>query len=101
MTALTVLNDFVEESANTVSGATRVVTSPLASNRSTPDEFGKFVKDRIGTLFDGLLVVPSTTVIYLLYSSREQGSLPWRIGKGVGYGSFVFLISMILRRVVL
>lgn len=101
MTALTVLNDFVEESANAVSGATRVATSPLVSNRSTPEELDKFVKDRVGTLFDGFLVIPSMTVIYLLYSSREQGSLPWRIGKGMGYGAFIFIASTLLRRVVL
>jgi hypothetical protein len=101
MTALALLQDVVDETTATVSGAGRVVTAPLASNRQTLPELNRFVKREVGTILDGVLIVPSTAVLYTLLTERTEESIPWRLGKGAGWGIGLFIASGILRRVVL
>lgn len=101
MAALELLQDVVDETTATVSGAGRVVTAPLASNRTTTAELNRFVKQEVGTILDGVLVVPSTAVLYTMLTQRNDESLPWRLGKGTAWGLGLFVASGILRRVVL
>jgi len=98
MTALKHVNTAAQESINTVSGAARVVTSPFATNRSTPEALDKFVRERVGTILDGVLIIPSTAVLYTLVTDESDQSVWWRGGKGVGIGIFAFLVTGIVRR---
>lgn len=101
MTAIELIQDAADEAAQVAGGATRVVTAPLSNNRATGAEASRFVKNEVGTILDGVLVVPSTAVLYLLLTERTEESAAWRLGKGAAWGIGVFAASGILRRVVL
>lgn len=101
MTALELVQDVVDETTQMVGGAGRVVTSPLASNRNTSTEAKRFVKNEVGTILDGVLIVPSTAIIYSLITERKDEGLAWRLGKGTMWGIALYVASGVLRRVVL
>lgn len=101
MTALNIVQSVVDDTTATISGAGAVLTAPLSGNRSTAREFDRFIKNEVGTILDGVLIVPSTAIIYTLATQRSEQSTAWRLGKGAAWGTGLFVASGILRRVVL
>lgn len=101
MTALQAIQNVVDETTQAVGGAGRVATAPLTSNRNTTTEAKRFVKNEVGTILDGVLIVPSTAIIYALVTERTEEGVAWRLGKGTAWGIGLYVASGILRRVVL
>lgn len=101
MTALTHVENAWRQTLEGMDGIVRVVTAPFMENRSTPDELDRFVREQVGTILDGMLVIPSTAVLYWLLTRSEERSGAMRAGEGVALGTMVFTASAILRRVVL
>lgn len=101
MTALEMIQTVVDDTTATISGAGRVAVAPLSANRTTAGELNSFVKNEVGTILDGVLIVPSTALVYALATERNDDSYFYRLGKGAVIGVVLYAASGILRRVVL
>ena len=98
MTALNAVRDAVTPFVDMTTGAASVITAPISANRNTGKELQSFLKNEVGTITDGALIVPSTAVLYTLFTDDSEQGFLWRAGKGTGLGIIAYAAALFLRR---
>lgn len=97
---LQLVNTALQETLEVTGGVGRVVTAPAAQNRSLSTEVPRFLRNTVGTVLDGVLIVPSVAVLYTLLSRDRGHSRFRRLGTGTLFGLIAFAASYGLRKVV-
>lgn len=100
MPALQSVKNTVGDVIEATSGVGGIATAPFTDSKTVLGQTKKVVKQATGTLFDGVLIIPSTAALYmLLVSPSEQESSAFRWGSAVGAGIGVFAASILIRRI--
>lgn len=97
MTALDKAQMSADRVIDSVSGVGGVLTAPLSSSRSTLSELESLSQNTIGIVFDSLLIVPSSAVLYLLLVGPEEKSTARRLGEGLSLGVVVGFLAYFIR----